>query len=104
MREILVNYAVSHRTAKRGGAAYKLSLDEAADLPQAQDVDLIAVDEALKRLAKIDPQQSRIVELRFFGGLTIEEIAAVLAISTIKVSREWRIAKAWLRGEISKSS
>ncbi len=102
MREILVNYAIAHQTAKRGGGEYKLSLDEAVDMPEAPDVDLIAVDTALKHLARIDPQQSRMVELRFFGGLTIEEIADVLGIATIKVSREWRIAKAWLHQELVK--
>ena len=97
MRQILINHAHSHRAAKRGGTAFKLSLDEAAGLSQTrEDVDLVALDEALSRLAVLDPQQARIVELRFFGGLTIEETAEVLRISPATVKREWTTAKAWL--------
>ena len=103
MRQILVNHALSHRAAKRGGTAHKLSLDEAAAVSQERDVDLVALDEALISLTKIDPQQSRIVELRFFGGLTIEETAEVLGISPATVKREWTTAKAWLYHEISKT-
>lgn len=100
MRQILVQYARSHRAAKRGGSGYKLSLDEAAGVSREPDMDLVALDDALNTLAAIDPQQSRIVELRFFGGLTIEETAQVLGISPATVKREWTVAKAWLRSEM----
>lgn len=101
MRQILVNHALSHNTAKRGGGARKVSLDEAASLVQEHDVDLVALDEALARLATFDRRQSRIVELRFFGGLTVEETAEVLEISPATVKREWTMAKAWLHCEIT---
>ena len=96
MRQILVNHALAHRAAKRGGTALKLTLEEAASVPKGQDVDLVALDEALTRLAALDPQQGRVVELRFFGGLTIEEAAEVLRISPATVKRQWTLAKAWL--------
>jgi RNA polymerase sigma factor (TIGR02999 family) len=102
MRQILVNHALSHNTAKRGGGAHKLSLDEAVGLSKERDVDLVALDEALTRLAALDSPQGRIVELRFFGGLTIEETAEVLGISPVTVKREWTTAKAWLHREIKK--
>jgi RNA polymerase sigma factor (TIGR02999 family) len=101
MRRILVDHARSHLYAKRGGGAQKLSLDEAIATPQERDLDLVALDEALTTLAEIDPQQGRIIELRFFGGLTIEETAEVLSISPATVKRDWNMAKAWLYGEIS---
>ena len=102
MRQILVNHALSHNSAKRGGGAYKLSLDEAVGFSKEPDVDLVALDEALTRLAALDSRQGRIVELRFFGGLTIEETAEVLGISPATVKREWTTAKAWLYREISR--
>lgn len=106
MRRILINHAQSHQAAKRGGGRYTLSLDAAADWVDERDVDrgvdLVGLDEALTRLTPIDNRQSRIVELRFFGGLTIEETAEVLGISPATVHREWRMAKAWLRREISR--
>jgi RNA polymerase sigma factor (TIGR02999 family) len=101
MRRILVDHARSHLYAKRGGGAQKLTLDEAIATPQERDLDLVALDDALTTLAEIDPQQSRIIELRFFGGLTIEETAEVLSISPATVKRDWNMAKAWLYGEIS---
>lgn len=101
MRRILVDHARSHLYAKRGGGAQKLTLDEAIATPQERDLDLVALDDALTTLAQIDPQQSRIIELRFFGGLTIEETAEVLGISPATVKRDWNMAKAWLFGEIS---
>ncbi len=101
MRRILVEHARSHRAAKRGGGECKLSLDEAVDWPQAQAVDLVALDDALTALRAIDSQKSRIVELRFFGGLTMEEIAQVLGVSLATVERGWHIAKLWLRREIT---
>jgi RNA polymerase sigma factor (TIGR02999 family) len=102
MRQILVDHARAHNYAKRGGGAQKVSLDQAADLAQARATDLVALDDALNGLAAIDPQQSRIVELRFFGGLTIEETAEVVGLSHATVEREWTSARAWLRREMSR--
>ncbi|HVE56900.1 MAG TPA: sigma-70 family RNA polymerase sigma factor [Pyrinomonadaceae bacterium] len=101
MRHILVDHARAQAREKRGGGAQKLSLDEAISLSSEKEVDVLSLDEALNQLAAIDEQQSKIVELRFFGGLTVEETAVVLKISTATVKREWRIAKAWLYGKIS---
>ncbi len=100
MRRILVNHAIARRAEKRGGHETRISLDDALDFAQQKQLDLIALDEALQRLADFDQQQSRIVELKFFGGLEIEEIAALLGISTATVKREWRTAKAWLYQQI----
>ena len=96
MRRILVDHARSHEAAKRGGGAYKVEIEEAFALPGQKDVNLIALDEALTELSKLDPQQSRIVELRFFGGLSIEETASVIGVSPATVKRDWTMAKAWL--------
>ena len=100
MRRILVDYARSHRAEKRGGEREKIEFDEALAPSGEKAVDLIALDDALQDLVTFDPRQSRIVELRFFGGLTNEEIADVLGISARTIKREWRLAKAWLRREI----
>ncbi len=100
MRRILVDYARKRRYAKRGGGAIQVSLSEAIEVFQEREMDLAALDEALVSLAAIDPQQSQVVELRFFGGLSIEETAAVLKLSEDKVKREWRTAKAWLSQEM----
>lgn len=102
MRTILVDHARSHASAKRGGGARNLELDEAMVISQQKASEVIALDEALKRLALIDPRQSRIVELRFFGGLTVEEAAEVLHISPVTIKREWSTAKAWLYHELAK--
>lgn len=102
MRRILITHAQSHAYAKRGGGALKVSLDEAAVLSQERASELIALDEALKGLTAIDPRRSQVVELRFFGGLSNEEIAEVLNISTNTVTRDWNVAKAWLYREMSK--
>lgn len=102
MRRILVEHARSRRAAKRGGGEPKLSLGEDAGWSAERNVDLVALDEALTRLAAIDPQQSRLVELRFFGELTVEETAEVLGVTSRTVKREWRTAKAWLRRELDK--
>jgi RNA polymerase sigma factor (TIGR02999 family) len=102
MREILVQYARRRNAAKRGGG-YKLTLDLADAFPQSRNLDLIALDDALQELAKLDPQQSRIVELRFFGGLSIEETSHVLGISAATVKRHWTTARVWLYDEISRS-
>jgi len=102
MRRILITHAQSHAYAKRGGGALKVSLDEAAVLSPARAGELIALDEALKSLAVIDVRRSQVVELRFFGGLSNEEIAEVLKISPNTVTRDWNVARAWLYREMSK--
>jgi RNA polymerase sigma-70 factor (ECF subfamily) len=101
MRRILVDYARQRVAAKRGGGMPLADLDEAMAGPLVQQSeDLLAIDEALERLTAIDPQQARVVEMRYFGGLTVEETAAALAIAPRTVKREWAMAKAWLRTEI----
>jgi RNA polymerase sigma factor (TIGR02999 family) len=102
MRRILVDHARAHQAAKRGGVREKLEFDEALAPSDERAVDLIALDDALQDLVTFDVRKSRIVELRFFGGLSIEEIGEVLAISPRTIRREWRVAKAWLRREIIK--
>ena len=101
MRQILVQHARRHQTAKRGGGQRPLSLDEASLVATERPVDLVALDDALTELAKRDARKSRIVELRFFGGLSTEETAEVLGISPRTVKREWRLAKAWLYHELN---
>ena len=95
MRQILVDHARHHLAAKRGGGN-KVALEEALGVAQRQELDIVALDEALGKLAQLDPRQCRVVELRFFGGLTEEEIAEVLGVSAITVKRDWRIARAYL--------
>jgi RNA polymerase sigma factor (TIGR02999 family) len=102
MRRILVDHARRHRASKRGGLRQKLTLDEAVDYSQPRDLDLVALDDALNALAQMDARQSQIVELRFFGGLTIEETAEALGISPATVKVDWSMAKAWLRREIGR--
>ena len=108
MRNLLVDYARQRQAAKRGGGDYHLSLtyaDKAAQQPQTgsqSEIDLIALDEALSRLAALSPQQSQIVELRFFGGLTIPETASAMGISHATVEREWSAARAWLYSQLNK--
>jgi len=105
MRQILVEYARAHGAAKRGGASVcKLTLDEALEVQQKIDVDVIALDGALDRLSQMDPQQARIVELRFFAGLTIEDTSEVMGVSPATVKRDWTSARAWLHREIARSS
>jgi RNA polymerase sigma factor (TIGR02999 family) len=104
MRQILVDYARSHRAAKRGGSVCRLTLDEAEEQAQPIDVDVIALDEALKTLAEMDPQQSRVVELKFFAGLSIEDTSEVLGISSSTVKRAWITARAWLYRELDRSA
>ena len=101
IRRILVDHARKTQTEKRGGQAPRLSLDEAMAVAQDRDVDLVALDDALNGLAEIDEQQARIVELRFFGGLSIEETAEVLKISPATVKRDWVMAKSWLYREMT---
>ena len=103
MRQILVDYARSHTAAKRG-ADLRVELDAAMILPQERNAEVIALDEALKTLSQIDEQQGQIVEMRFFGGLSIEEIGEVLGISRSTVKREWNVAKAWLVREMRRDS
>ena len=100
MRRILVDYARKHWAEKRGGSGIRVPLEEAQVASAERKIDLVALDEALTRLAEIDPQQSRIVELRYFSGLSVEETAAVLGVSDRTVKRDWQMAKAWLREEI----
>jgi RNA polymerase sigma factor (TIGR02999 family) len=100
MRQILVNHAVRRQRFKRGGGDFKVTLQEAQGLFREADVNVVALDDALSRLAGIDARQSRIVELRFFGGLTNEEVAEALDLSVVTIKREWRMAKAWLRSAI----
>ena len=101
MRRILVDHARAHEAEKRGGEFQKLSLDENLDAAGGErDVNLVALDDALNRLAELDPQKSKIVELRFFGGLSVEETAEVLGVSAPTVKRQWRMAKAWLYGQV----
>jgi RNA polymerase sigma factor (TIGR02999 family) len=100
MRHILIDHARSHRYAKRGGGAQKVQLDESAAPGEQRAAELIALDDALNNLRNLDPRKSQIVELRFFGGLSVEEVAEVLKISTATVMREWRSARAWLRREV----
>lgn len=96
MRQILVEYARGRGTAKRGGNALTLTLDEAVANPQQLDVDIVALDKALSELSELDSQQGRIVELRFFAGLTIKDTSEVLGISPATVKRDWITARAWL--------
>ena len=100
MRHILVDHARNRRAAKRGAGAPRLSLDPEVALPQQREVDVVALDDALNQLAALDEQQSRVVELRFFGGLSIEETSVVLEISPATVKREWATARAWLQREM----
>lgn len=102
MRRILVDYAKGRQAAKRGSGAPKVQLDETIAVPELREVDVVSLDEALSRLAEIDPRQGRIVELRFFMGLSHEEIAEILDISVTTIKREWRTARLWLYRELSR--
>jgi RNA polymerase sigma factor (TIGR02999 family) len=102
MRRILVDMARSRRYQKRGGHARKVALDDGHTMVKERDQDLVALDDALKTLADLDPRKARVVELRFFGGLSVEETAGVLDVSTDTVTRDWNAAKAWLYREVSK--
>ena len=100
MRQILIERARARGAAKRGGARPRVTLDEALIAGEDRSIDLLALDEALERLAALDPEQARLVELRFFGGLTVEETAEAMDISPATVKRHWTIAKAWLTREL----
>jgi RNA polymerase sigma factor (TIGR02999 family) len=104
MRGILVDHARKHGAAKRGGDALTLALDEAMTLPRQKELNLVALDDALDCLAALDERQSRIVELRFFGGLSIEDAALVLGISPATVKREWSTARLWLHNAMSRTA
>jgi RNA polymerase sigma factor (TIGR02999 family) len=101
MRHVLVDHARTRAAAKRGGGLSKLSLDEARIAPEQVAAELVALDEALVRLAAVDERKSRVVEMRFFAGLSVEETAEALGVSDKTVMRDWRIAKAWLHRELS---
>jgi len=100
MRRILVDHARARGYQKRGGDAARITFDEAVVVTRDPPADYVALDEALEALGKFDPRKSRVIELRFFGGLSVEETAAVLAVSVDTVTRDWRLAKAWLRREM----
>ena len=102
MRQILVDYARRHRAHKRGGGAVALPLDEAELLLGGKEIDVVALDDALKELAKIDARKAQVVELRFFGGLSFSETAEVLKVSAVTVSRDWSTARAWLHRELGR--
>lgn len=100
MRRILIDHARGHSRQKRGGEQKKVSLDEAFVFSEKQADELLAVDDSLNRLAEIDPRQARVVELRFFGGLSVEEAAEVLGVSPKTIKRDWSVAKAWLYADL----
>ena len=102
MRRILVEHARSRQSAKRGGGAQTVSLEEAADVSLERAVDLVALDDALQALAAVDSRKSRVIELRFFGGLSVKETAEALNVSVETVARDWRLAKVWLLRELDR--
>jgi RNA polymerase sigma factor (TIGR02999 family) len=104
IRRILVTYARSRNASKRGGGNTLLAFDESIALADRKDIDLIRLDDALESLSRLDPQQARIIELRFFGGLSIEGTAEVLKTSTSTINREWSLARAWLHRELTRGS
>ena len=104
MRRILTDQARARQSRKRGGGAQPISLDATPVLSTQAQPEVLAVDDALKALAKVDPRKSQVVELRFFGGLSVEEAAEVLKVSPDTVVRDWKLAKAWLLRELSRGS
>lgn len=100
MRRVLIDYARAHRRGKRGGGKISIPLDEALLFSPERSDDLLKLDESLQRLMALDPRQGKLVEMRFFGGLTVEETAEVLGISPKTVKRDWSVAKAWLYGDL----
>jgi RNA polymerase sigma factor (TIGR02999 family) len=103
MRQVLVDHARAKSAAKRGSGCVTLTFDEAIALPETSHVDLVSLDDALKSLSSMDPRQAQIVDLRFFGGLSIEDTAQVLGISPATVNREWSTARMWLQRELRRS-
>jgi RNA polymerase sigma-70 factor (ECF subfamily) len=104
MRRILLNHARDKRRDKRGGGAFKIPLSEAEAMSEERSVEMMALDEALQRLSAIDARKSRVVELRYFGGLSVKEAAEVLKVSPVTVARDWEMAKAWLARELGHES
>ena len=104
MRRILVDFARDKHYLKRGGGALRVSLSEAASFPVSRDADLVALDEALTTLAEMDRRKCQVVEMRFFGGLSVEDVAEVLKVSKETVMRDWRLAKVWLLREIGREA
>ena len=103
MRRILVDHARKRKYGKRGGDAHRVSFDEAIIVSRERGADLVALDDALDKLAAIDPRKSKVVELRFFGGLSIEETAEALSVSPLTVKRDWSMAKAWLYNSLNET-
>ena len=103
MRQILVDHARRHRAAKRGGNRHRIALDDNLVIESSRNVDLLALEDALTKLTKLDPRQAQMIELRFFGGLSIAEVAKVMGISKRSVEREWTMVRAWLRRELGRS-
>lgn len=104
MRNILVDHARTKQRDKRGGGALKISLADVNEITPENDLDLLALDEALTRLAVLDEQQVKVVELRYFGGLSLEETAEALNVSRATVARDWKVARAWLHRELTRSN
>ena len=104
MRSILVDYVRARRSAKRGGGARPVPLDDAVAVCRERSADVVAVHEALNALARVDARKSQVVELRFFGGLSVEEAAGLLQVSPQTVMRDWRLAKAWLWRELGREA
>jgi RNA polymerase sigma factor (TIGR02999 family) len=102
MRRILVDHGRRRTADKRGSGSATIAIEEGMDWPETHDLDLVALDEALTALAAVDPQQSKVVELRFFGGLSVDETAEALGISASTVKREWRMARAWLLRQLER--
>jgi RNA polymerase sigma factor (TIGR02999 family) len=101
MRNILVDHARAHRADKRGAGAVQVTLDDALAVKNEHLADVLAVDEALKRLAEFDPRQAQVLEMHFFGGLTFEEIADQLGVSSRTIKRDWEMARAWLHQQLT---
>jgi len=104
IRQILVDYARRHRAGKRGAGQGTVPLEDASGFSRGKDIDVVLLDDALKALAELDPRKAKVVELRFFGGLTFAEAAEVLDISAVTVSRDWSTARAWLHREMNRGS
>jgi RNA polymerase sigma factor (TIGR02999 family) len=103
MREILVDHARRHKAAKRGGNRHRIAFDVELLAESSPDIDLLALEDALTKLTKLDPRQAKMIELRFFGGLSVAEVAKVMGISKRSVEREWTMVRAWLRRELDGS-
>ena len=100
MREVLIDHARRRSAGRRGGGRKRVSLDAVADYFEGQGLDLLAVHEALDRLAELDERQAHVMTLRYFGGMTVAEVAAALGVAEVTVERDWRLARAWLAGQL----